>query len=117
MRLIILCITIILFCQAAFAAKLEDVDVLDIKLAKEGYELKLRDLKRSPEGHFIVKLDRDDKEAFEKLALVIKKVQQKDNFKLVLDIVSFSAKPAGSQYRSSYVKFQGSALGESLLTH
>jgi len=107
---------LLLMAQTALAAKLEDVAVLDVKLAKEGFELKLRDLKRAPEGHFMVKLSRDDKEAFEKLALVMKKVHQGEKFKLMLNIASFSAKPAGSEYRSNYVKFEGTALNESLVT-
>lgn len=89
------------------AATLTDVEVLEIKSTEEGEELKLKDLKETPDGFFYVTLDKKDKDALAKSALVIKKLLHKDKFKLSLEISSFSSTPAGSSYKSSYVEFKG----------
>ena len=49
------------------------------------------------------------------MALTLKKLKMKDNFKLGLDIPSFSMVPSGSFYRSNDITFLGTASNESLM--
>jgi hypothetical protein len=101
--LILLC----LMAGQAWAAKLENVDLLGITPGKDSFELKLS-AKPGPKGsYFFVNISKADVDSFEKLALVIKKLERGDRFKLNLDIPSFSMTPSGSYYRSERVKFSG----------
>lgn len=98
----------------AHAAKIEDVQVLDLKFEKGSLVAKLH-LKESKTGaYFTVQIGKDDEKALEKIALLLKKAKEKDAFKLAMNIPSFSPQ-SGSFYRSNYVTFTGSAEGESLL--
>lgn len=110
LKLIILCFSI----STAFGATLEDVRVLDLRQGKGMFEVKLQTKHASEDHHFYVEIVQEDEKAFEKLALVLKKMKQKGNFKLNLNIISFSDLLSGSSYRSDSVKFSGSAEGESL---
>ncbi len=113
-------LTIIIFLltiSASHAAKLDDVTILDLKHEKDSFELKLQ-IKNAPkDSYFMVRISPKDERAFDKIALVLMKLNKKDSFKLNLDIKSFSPHPSGSFYRSERVTFFGNALGESLLSH
>ena len=104
-----------LFMTNVFAATIQDVVVLEFKLGKENFELKLQDRSGERDSFFFVDVVRDDPQSFEKIALVLKKLKHKKDFKLSLEIPSFSAGPNGSYYRSNDILFHGSANGESLL--
>jgi hypothetical protein len=111
-------IKIILFSLAltsAHAARVEDVKVLDLKFKKDFFEVKLQIKDGKPDSFFTVEIIKDDEKAFNKLALVMKKIKKQDGYKLNLDIPSFSAYPSGSHYRSDSVKFTGSSDEESLI--
>ncbi|MCC7441231.1 MAG: hypothetical protein IT285_06350 [Bdellovibrionales bacterium] len=91
----------------ASAATLEDVTILDVTPKPDGVALKLHS-KSGPDGsYFFVTLVKADKESFDKFALVTRKLQRGDQFKLALNIKSFSVSPSGSSYRSPDVKFTG----------
>lgn len=109
--------TIILFSLAvglAHAKQVEDVKILDLKFIKNSYELKLQIKDGTIDSYFFVLIVKEDENAFNKLAMVLKKMKMKDAFKLNLNIASFSPSPSGSSYHSERVTFIGSAEGESL---
>ena len=108
---VIFCLTI----NSGFASTLEDVSLLDVKHVKNNFELKLQVKNAPANSYFTVALVETDKEAFNKLALVLKKMKLKKNFKLNLNIPSFSATPSGSYYKSDSVTFMGTADEESLM--
>ena len=100
--------------STAHAARVEDVKVLDLKYGKDAFELRLQIKDGPKDSYFLVDIVKEDPKAFDKLALVIEKIQRKD-MKLNLDIPSFSASPSGAYYRSLDVRFSGDSIGESLL--
>lgn len=100
---------------SAHAAKLEDVTLLHLKAGKESFELKLQVKDAKPKSYFLVEIVKEDDKAFEKIALVMKKLKLKEAFKLNLEIPSFSVNPPGSFYRSDSVKFTGSSEEELLI--
>lgn len=99
---------LILLANVTFGAVLEDVNVLSITPGQNSIELKLQDLNGPVGSYFFLEIGKDDPESLEKTALAIKKFQQKDNYRLSLEIPSFSVRPSGSFYRSNDVVFQGS---------
>jgi hypothetical protein len=104
--LIILC----LMTHSAWAAKLENVDLLGATPEKDTVELKLH-AKSGPKGsYFFINITKTDPDSFEKLGLVIKKLERGGYFKLDLDILSFSMSPSGSHYPSESVQFVGNNL-------
>lgn len=98
-------LTALLGLNSVYAMKLDDVKVLDINYGKDNFELKLHSSEGPKDSYFYVDITKDDPKAFDKLALVIKKMRDEKKFKLDLDIPSFSPKPSGSYYRSSSVDF------------
>ena len=114
MRRILKIVIILLSINSALAAKLDDVLILDIKQVSDNFELKLQ-VKNGPKNsHFFVDIVKKDDNAFSKLAIVLKKLKKKDDFKLSLEIPSFSIAPSGSYYRSNDIIFFGTATNESL---
>ncbi len=110
-KIIFFCFTI----NSAHAAKLEDVVILDITHKKDNFELKLQTKNGPKDSYFFVDIVKSDANSFGKLAIVLKKLKKRDDFKLTLEIPSFSVSPSGSYYRSESVTFSGSAAGESLV--
>lgn len=109
-------IIFVLAINTAFSATLENVALLDIKHGKENFILKLQSKKGPSGSYFFVEITESDKDAFDKLALVIKKLKKGEDFKLNLIIPSFSVSPSGSSYRSDSVTFLGSTSAtESLM--
>lgn len=100
---------------SAFADEIKGVSVLDLKYIKGSFEVKLQIKDAKKDAFFLVDIVKEDEKAFDKLALVLKKMNKKESFQLNLDIKSFSPYPSGSYYRSTSVKFIGSAENESLL--
>lgn len=94
---------------SAQAAKLDDVTILHLKSGKDSFELKLQVKDAKPGSYFKVEIVKEDPKAFEKIALVMKKLKLKEAFQLNLEIPSFSVNPPGSYYRSDSVKFSGNA--------
>ena len=91
---------------SAFAAKVEDVKVLDVKYKKDSFEVKMQTKDGKKDSYFTVDVVREDAQAFEKLAHVIQKTKRPE-YKLDLDIPSFSAHPSGAYYKSTSVKVSG----------
>lgn len=115
MKSVIKIILVLLTINSVSAAKLDDVTILDIKQVSDNFELKLQ-IKNGPkDSHFFVDIVKKDENAFSKLAIVLKKLKMKNDFKLNLEIPSFSASPSGSYYRSNDIKFLGTATNESLI--
>lgn len=113
-----LTIIILLFAiNTANAAKIDDAKVLDIKYVKDSFEVKLQVANAPKDSYFLVDIGKSDSDSFDKLALVLKKLKKPSEFKLSLDIPSFSLSPSGSYYRSESVTFSGTASGESLIAH
>lgn len=100
---------------SAFAAELMDVKLLDVTYKKSSFLLKLQVKDGPKDSYFNVEIVQEDQKALEKMALVLQKMKQKENFKLDLNIPSFSVSPSGSYYRSLYVTFLGTPSQESLM--
>jgi hypothetical protein len=101
--------------SSAFAARVEDVTVLDLNLkkGKDSFEVKLQIKNGEKDSYFTVDITRDDEKAFDKLDMVLKKMKKANAFKLNLNIPSFSASPSGSYYKSEGISFSGSTATES----
>lgn len=110
----ILCLLLLSLTMTVHAAKIDDVKVLDMKYLKGSFEVKLQVHNGKKDSYFVVDIVKEDEKAFEKLALVLKKLKGK-GLKLTLEIPSFSAHPSGAYYKSTSVTFVGSAEGDSLL--
>ncbi|OGQ16848.1 MAG: hypothetical protein A3B70_07370 [Deltaproteobacteria bacterium RIFCSPHIGHO2_02_FULL_40_11] len=106
----LLILSLCLFSNWAFGARLDDVSILDVVATKDGLELKLQVKDGPKDSYFFVNVVKSDRNAFDKLTEVIKKLKKGDNYKLTLDIPSFSAFPPGSYYRREDIKFLGSDL-------
>ena len=109
---------IIAFClgvNTAFSADLYDVKIIDIKNKKNNIELKLQTKDGLKDSYFIVDIVESDKAAFDKIAVIIKKIKKGKDYKLDLSIPSFSAFPSGSYYRSDSVTFKDKISGDSLI--
>lgn len=89
----------------AFSAELKDVKILNTSLSKSGIELKLQINDAPRDSFFYVDIVKTDKDAFKKIAHVMQKLEKRSAYKLNLKIVSFSASPSGSFYRSNDVVF------------
>lgn len=100
-------IFLILISTLTFAKQLDNVNVLDITQDEDKFVLKLQDSEIGGTSFFIVEINKSDKESFVKLDYLIKKIKNKENYKLNLEIPSFSAYPSGSFYKSENVKFSG----------
>lgn len=98
-------ILISLLASLSFAARLEDVRLLHVNYGKDSFQLRLQTKEGPLDSYFFVDITKDDKDAFDKLMFVIKKLTQRDNYKLDLEIPSFSVSPSGSYYRSNDIKF------------
>ena len=96
-----------LIAHSAFAASLEDVRILETAPGKDSLELKLQTKDGPKDSYFFVSIEKSDRAYSEKLALTDKKLKLGNEFKLDLDIPSFSAFPSGSFYRSEDVRFSG----------
>lgn len=98
---------ILLVANCASAGVLNDVQILKVTPGNGTLELTLQ-LKDGPEdSYFLVDMMKDDPDIFEKMSEVIKKLANKDSYILNLNIISFSASPSGSYYRSYSVAFSG----------
>jgi len=101
----ILIFMIIIQTSLVFADKVENVEILKITPGNNNFELKLK-AKSAPQGsYFYVDIVKGDVTSFDKLGLVIQKIEKKSNFILSLDIPSFSQTPSGSYYKSDSVSF------------
>lgn len=101
---------LLLAANAAWADPLENVKISDVTLSKGSVRLRVQN-GSSPEAYFFVDVTRDDPKSFEKLGLVTKKLVAGEKFRLDMSIVSFSAHPGGSYYRSKDVTFIDHAAG------
>lgn len=89
------------------AARLENVKILSVKPGHENFEIKLQTNNSPPDSFFYLDIMKTDPDSFEKTMLVVKKMIQKENYRLDLEITSFSASPSGSYYRSEGVLLSG----------
>ncbi|NUN05104.1 MAG: hypothetical protein HUU57_05010 [Bdellovibrio sp.] len=105
MKTIIL--SLLLFANTSLAATVNDVRVLEVKQGPESIELKLQSKDSRPGSYFFVNVLKTDAEAFTKLGHALSKMALKNNYRLDLDIVSFSDSPNGSYYASDRVRFIG----------
>jgi hypothetical protein len=100
-----LILSLLFISSVATAAVLEDVTILEAKPGRENFELKLATRDGPENSHFIVDLTKSDPESFEKLVKVVTKMMGKDQYKLDLNIRSFSLSPSGSYYKSEGITF------------
>lgn len=110
MNKILFLLFLFLMANTASAARVVDVSIISITPAKDTFELKLHASQGPKDSYFIVDIVKSDPASFDKLGIVIKKLEQGDDYKLDLDIPSFSMQPSGSFYRSEYVRFFGTEL-------
>lgn len=102
-------VAILLISSFSFAAQLEDVKILNIKPGTENFELKLQAKEGSSDSYFYVDILKSDKDSYDKLVHVIKKITRREQYKLNLEIPSFSLTPSGSYYRGDSVLFSSSS--------
>jgi hypothetical protein len=102
MSLLILLLTF--FCAQSDAAKLQDVNIIDIKSVNSGLELKLQ-TEENKGSHFFILIEKKDPKSFQKLVTVIEKLKLNQK-KMELNIPSFSVAPSGSYYLSKFVSFK-----------
>jgi len=95
----------LLISSISFGAQLEDVKILNVVPKQNSFELTLQTKDGPKDSYFLVDISKNDPDSFEKLAQVIKKLVQKDKYKLNLDVISFSDSPSGSYYQSDRVTF------------
>ena len=100
-------LALVLLASTAHAASLEDVTLLEVRPEAGQVRLKLHTDKGPKGSFFFVTVTKKDPDSFDKLALVLKKLEDKSRFRLDLSIPSFSPSPSGSSYESGYVKFSG----------
>lgn len=91
----------------SYGARVEDVQILEIKNGPTNTELKLHSRTGEPGSYFYVDIVKEDTESFEKLSHIVNKLAYRNNYRLDLDIISFSARPSGGYYRSDSVTFIG----------
>ncbi len=91
--------------SVAFAERLEDVRLLNTKPGPDNVELQLQAKQGPPGSYFFLDVTRNDPDAFNKLVHVINKMTGKDEYRLDLNIPSFSVSPNGSHYRSEGIDF------------
>ena len=65
----------------------------------------------TPNNFFFVYITKNDPQSVEKLTHIFKKLEN-ENYRLDLDIISFSAEPNGSQYMSESVTFKNGSIRE-----
>jgi hypothetical protein len=99
----------LIFSKVSFAARLEDIKILSVKPGQENFELKLQSKDAPKDSYFYIDIVKSDPDSFEKMAHLIKKIMKRDQYKLDLEIPSFSASPNGSFYRSEGIQFFGTA--------
>jgi hypothetical protein len=87
------------------AAKLEDVKILEANFSQNCVTLRLHSNLGAKDSYFFVDITKSDPSSFEKMGMVIKKLERGEEYKLDLEIISFSVAPSGSYYRSESVKF------------
>lgn len=106
-KLYLFMLIIFLVSNHASAAKLEDVKILSYKEGEANFKLKMQ-LRDAPKGSFFyVDVVKSDSRSFEKLILVLRKLTEREKFKLDMDIPSFTSSPSGSYYRSDGILFHG----------
>lgn len=98
---------IISFSVLSNAAKLEDVKILSIKPGRDNFELKLQAKEGPASNYFYLDIVKNDPDSFEKMVHVVKKLMNRDKYKLDIDIPSFSISPSGSYYKSEGIVFYG----------
>jgi hypothetical protein len=103
-------IALCLISTMASAAKLEDVRVLEVLPGPDKFEFKLQKTGGPKESFFYIDIMKSDPDSFEKLSHVLRKYLRSDEYRLDLDVPSFSASPSGSSYRSLDVKVFGTAV-------
>jgi hypothetical protein len=101
-------------CSVASAAKLEDVKLLGAKAGADNFELKLQLKDGPPNSFFYIDIVKTDPDAFAKMIHVANKLMQKERYRLDMDIISFSASPSGSYYKSKDIIFRGGPAGRNL---
>lgn len=100
--LLLLCLS--LFCSTSlFGKELKDVAVLELKEQEEKVVVKMRPAGELEESFFYVRLSKKDPTFKEKYQLFKKKIEQKVDNKLNLEIKSFSSKLPGSSYPAEHV--------------
>lgn len=91
--------------SSAYAARLENVKILNIISEEDGIELKLHTPSGEDNSYFFVRIEKDDVETFDKLICILQKQNRPNKIKLNLEIPSFSHSPNGSSYPGHSVRF------------
>jgi hypothetical protein len=91
--------------SVALAEELKDVRLLDAKPGPDSVELTLHAKRGPPGSYFFVDITKSDPDSFGKLAHAINKIMRRDEYRLDLNIRSFSLLPSGSRYRSEGTDF------------
>lgn len=100
-----LILTIFLLSHFAEAARLQDINIMDIESKQNSFLLKLQPQGASNESFFFLEISQSDPRSYDKLSHIVKKILYKDEYKFDLNIPSFSEYPSGSYYRSEGVTF------------
>jgi hypothetical protein len=102
---------VLLFSISVHAAKIEDIEVLDFMPDEPAeFQFKVRSKKMDPKSYFFLGFEKGKKEDLNKLSFLLLKMTRADQYKIDVDIHSFSPYPAGSYYSASAVTFSYKAL-------
>ncbi len=86
------------------ARVLKNVDVLGVDSSPKTVVIEFH-AKEQPKGYsFFVEINKKDPKSFQKLSCLLKRLT-KNNYKMDLNIKSFSAKPSGSRYHNNRAHF------------
>lgn len=97
--------TLVFISHSAFAGSIENVSVLGAELLPTGVYVKMHAPVSGPGSYFFVNVNKSDPAGFDKLGLILQKVQSGSEMRLDLEIISFSLNPSGAVYSSESVKF------------
>ncbi len=100
------------FSNAAFAARLGDVRILNIMPGQGNFQLKLQTKDGPRDSYFFLDITKSDPDSFDKFIHVFKKMMYKNKYRLDLDIPSFSVSPSGSYYKSDGITFSSTTERE-----
>lgn len=101
----------LLFSTYAHAVRIEDVEVLEVVNEEPAeFQFKVRSRKSDPKMFFYLGFDKTSKDNLDKLNFILMKMANPKNYKLDLEIMSFSQYPAGSFYNVTDIQFFNKAL-------
>ncbi len=102
----ILLLTACLVSVSAQAARIEDIEVLEVVNEDPAeFQFKVRSKQGDAGLFFYIGFDKSKKDCLDKMTVVLMKMAKHQEFKIDVDIPSFSPYPAGSYYSCADIQF------------